>query len=97
MEPTTRASTTFLQVGASTPVVRSWDVVRIVGVLVSTSWKRLEVAAADVAFVGGDAADIVGILRDEVGIEIAQSLPHLVGVFLIDAEHDRLGEAIVSS
>jgi len=31
MEPTTRASTTFLQVGASTPVVRSWEVVRIAG------------------------------------------------------------------
>ena len=37
MEPTTRARTTFLQVGASTPVVSSWEVVRMVGVLVSTS------------------------------------------------------------
>ena len=34
---TVRASTTFLQVGASTPVVKSWDVVRITGVSVSTS------------------------------------------------------------
>ena len=38
----TRASTTFLQVGASTPVVSNCEVVRIVGVLVSTSWKRLK-------------------------------------------------------
>jgi hypothetical protein len=37
MELTTRASTTFLQVGASTPVVSSWEVVRITGLVVSSS------------------------------------------------------------
>ena len=51
-------------------------------------------AAADVAFVGGDAADIIGILRDEVGVEIDQRLAHLAGVFLIDAKDDGLGEAV---
>lgn len=37
MEPMTRASTMFLHVGASTPVVSICEVVRIPGVLVSTS------------------------------------------------------------
>ena len=41
IELTTRASTMFLQVGTSTPVVSNCEVVRITGVVVSTSWKRL--------------------------------------------------------
>ena len=41
IELTTRAKTMFLQVGASTPVVSSWDVVRMTGDAVSTSWKLL--------------------------------------------------------
>ena len=94
IEPTTRASTTFLQVGASTPVVSSCDVVRMTGVLVSTSWNLAQVAAADVALVGGDAAHVVGILRHKVGVEVDQRLPHFDGVFLIDAKDDGLGEAV---
>ena len=94
IEPTTRASTTFLQVGASTPVVSSCEVVRIVGVLRLDVLKPAEVAAPDVALVGRDAADIVGILRDQIGVEVVKRRPHLAGVFLIDAEDDRLGEAV---
>ncbi len=56
--------------------------------------KPVEVAAPDVAFVGGDAAHIVGILPDEVGIEIGNATPHFVGVFLIDAKDDGFGEAV---
>jgi hypothetical protein len=36
-EPTTRASTTFLTISASTPVVSNCDVVRMTGVGLSTS------------------------------------------------------------
>ena len=95
IEPTTRASTTFLQVGASTPVVRSCDVVRIGGGLRLNVLKAAEMAAPDVALVGRDAADVIGILRHEIGVEIAPSAcAHFAGMFLIDAEHDRLGEAV---
>ena len=64
------------------------------GVLRLHVLKAAQMAAADVAFVGRDAADVVGILRDKIGVEIVQRLAHLAGVFLIHAEHDRLGEAI---
>ena len=53
-----------------------------------------EVAAPDVPFVRRHAADVIGILRHEVGVEIAQRRAHFAGVFLIDAEDDRLGEAV---
>jgi hypothetical protein len=49
-----------------------------------------EVREADVAFVGGDAADVVRILLDQIAVEVDEFLPHLGGVFLIDAEHQRL-------
>ena len=49
---------------------------------------------ADVALVGGDAADVIGILLHQIAVEVNELLPHLGGVFLIDAEHQRLGEAI---
>ena len=51
-------------------------------------------AAADVALVGGHAADVVGILLHQVGVVVVQRAAHLVGVLLVDAEHDGLGEAI---
>ena len=41
IESMTRTRTTFLQVGASTPVVSIWEVVRMTGVCDSTSWNRL--------------------------------------------------------
>ncbi len=53
-----------------------------------------EVAAPDVALVGGDTADVVGVLAGEVAVEVGQRAAHLVGVRLIDAEDDRLGEAV---
>ncbi len=54
----------------------------------------LHVAAADVAFVGGDAADVVGVVLDEVGVEVDEGRAHFGGVFLVHAEHDGLGETI---
>ena len=42
----------------------------------------------------GDAADVVGVLGDQVGVEVVQRPPHLVGVLLVDAEDDGLGEAV---
>ena len=53
-----------------------------------------QVAAPDVALVGRHPADVVGVLLDQIGVQVVQLPPHLVGVFLIDAEHDGLGEAI---
>jgi hypothetical protein len=38
----TRTSTTFLQVGTSTPVVSICEVVRMTGVVCSGSWKLLK-------------------------------------------------------
>ena len=56
--------------------------------------KLARVALADASLVRGDAADIVGILLHQVGVEIVERAAHLVGVLLVDAEDDRLGEAI---
>ena len=49
---------------------------------------------SDASLVGGDAANIVGILLNEIGVEIVERRAHFVGVLLVDAEHDRFGEAI---
>ena len=51
-------------------------------------------AAPDVALVGGDPADIIGILRDQIGVQIVQGDAHLAGMFLIDAEDDGFGETV---
>ena len=53
-----------------------------------------QVTDADVALVGGHPADIVGVLPDQVGVEVVQLPAHLVGVLLVHAEDDRLGEAV---
>ena len=53
-----------------------------------------QVTDADVALVGGHPADVIGVLLDQVGVEVVQFPPHLVGVFLVHAEHDGLGEAV---
>ena len=53
--------------------------------------KPAQMAAADLPFVGGDAADIVRVLLHKVGVEVSQSAAHFVGVLLIDAEHQGLG------
>ena len=51
-------------------------------------------AAPDVAFVSRHPADVVGVLLDQIGIQVVQLPPHLVGVFLIHAVNDGFGEAI---
>ena len=53
-----------------------------------------QVSAADVAFIGGHATHVVGVLLDEVGVEVAERLAHLAGVLLVDAEDDRLAVAV---
>ena len=62
IEPTTRARTMFLQVGTSTPVVSSCEVVRMTGDLGFDVLEAAQMAAADVPFVGRDAADVVRVL-----------------------------------
>ena len=52
IELMTRTSTMFLQVGTSTPVVSSCEVVRITGVARLHVLEAAQVAAADVALVG---------------------------------------------
>ena len=49
---------------------------------------------ADVALVGGDAADVVGMIADQIVVEPRQLMLHLQGVLLIHTEDDGLGEAI---
>ena len=56
--------------------------------------KSSQMTLADVPFVRRDPADVVGVLLDEVRIEIRQCPPHLVGVLLVHAKDDRLGEAV---
>lgn len=52
-------------------------------------------ATADIPLVCRYTADVVWGLRHQVGVQIGQRLPHLARVFLIDAEHDRFGKAIL--
>jgi hypothetical protein len=52
------------------------------------------VAASDVALIGGDTADVVGVLGHEVAVQSGERGAHLAGVLLVDAEHDGLGEAV---
>src|SRR5215475_3087681 len=84
IELTTRAMTIFLHVGISTPVVSSCEVLL----------KFAQIAPANRAFFGGDPANIVRVLFYEVVVQVVQCAPHLIRMLLIDAKHDRLGEAI---
>jgi hypothetical protein len=47
-------------------------------------------AATDCALVSGHSRYIVGVLRDEIRIQIDKCLPHLLRMFLIDAEYNCL-------
>ena len=49
---------------------------------------------ADGTFVGGYAADVIGVLLDEVAVQVEQFLAHFGRVLLINAEHKSLGEAV---
>ena len=53
------------------------------------------VAAADVAFVGGDPADVVAdAAATRSAFRLFRAAAHLVGVLLVHAEDDGLGEAV---
>src|SRR5262249_6558311 len=54
----------------------------------------LHVTAADVAFVGGDAADVVGKLLNQIGVQVVECRAHLGGVFLVYTEDNGFGEAV---
>jgi len=97
MELMTRANTMFLQVGASTPVVRSWDVVRMTGRGALQVLEVGQVVLADVTLIGRHAGDVIGVLPDQVAVLVDQRPAHLVGVLLIDAEDDCLGRSGRSS
>ena len=56
--------------------------------------KLAQVSFADSSFVGGYSTNIIGILLDQIIIEIIERPPHLIGMFLIDAKYDCLGEAV---
>ena len=51
-------------------------------------------AASDVAFVGGDAADVIGELLDEVGVQVVERGSHLRRVFLVHAKDDGFGKSV---
>ena len=49
-----------------------------------------------VLVVAGDAHDVAVVLGDEIGVLVDERLAHPRGVFLIDAEHDGLLEAVAA-
>ncbi len=51
-------------------------------------------AAPDLLLIGCNTANIIRVSLNKVGIEIVECAAHLVCMFLIHAEDDRLGEAI---
>src|SRR5437016_5381850 len=53
-------------------------------------------APTDISLVGGHSANVVGMLSDEVGVEIIQGLTHLACMILVDTENDRFCEAVGS-
>ena len=53
-----------------------------------------EVAAADVALVRRDPANVIRVLLDQVGVEIHQRLAHVGRVLLVHAEDDGFGEPV---
>ena len=56
--------------------------------------KAAQVAAPGISLVRGYPAHVVGELPHQVGVQVGERLPHLQRMLLIDAEDDRLGEAI---
>jgi len=53
-----------------------------------------EQALSEAALVRSDAAHVIGILPNQIGVQIIERAAHLVRVLLVDAEDDRLGKAI---
>src|SRR5438034_4139162 len=56
--------------------------------------KLREVPTTNVAFISGDAADVVRIFSYKIAVKIVQCLSHLGSVLLIDAEDDCFSKAI---
>lgn len=56
--------------------------------------KLAEQSFADAALVRSDPANVIGVLLYQILVEIVQRLAHVVGMLLIDAENNRLGETI---
>ena len=52
-------------------------------------------SAPDVPFIGGHPADIIREPADLILIEIGQCPSHLVGMVLVHAEYDGLGEPVI--
>ncbi len=58
------------------------------------SAKRLRWPRPICLLVADDSDDVVRVLLREVRVGVVQRAPHLVGMLLVDAEHDRLGPAV---
>jgi hypothetical protein len=56
--------------------------------------KLAEQPFADAPLVRRDAANVVGILLNQIMVEIVERATHTVRVLLVDTEDDRLGEPI---
>src|SRR5438445_7392888 len=52
-------------------------------------------AASGPTFIGGDADDVVGVLLDQVCIEVIEGVAHVLGMLLIDAEDNGFIESAV--
>ena len=57
--------------------------------------KTAQVASAGLLLVGSHPAYVIGVLLDEVGVQVSDSPPHFIGVLLIDTEYDCLAKTVV--
>ena len=95
IDPTGRNSTMLLaRSGGRHRWRASADVVAITGVSDSVSAKLPRWPRPISCLVADDPHHVVGVLLGEVGVRVVQRAAHLVGVLLVDAEDDRLGQAI---
>ena len=49
---------------------------------------------SDISFLGGNPANVVGMLLHEVAVEVVEGATHLIRMFLIDTENNRLAKAV---
>ena len=87
IEFTGRISTMLRTLRASTPVESFCDVVRMVGMVFSLSWKMRRNCSPRFAVPSGDAD---AVIRLAAGLRLIDEVPHGGGVILGGAENERL-------
>ena len=92
-----RAMAITRQVGTSTPVVSSCEVVTIAGVLLSTSENLLRYPRPSSPSFERDPHDVIRIFFHQIRIELLELDHHLGGMFLVDTKDDGFGKAVATS